>query len=265
MKILLQFAFLFVFGIPAELMAEKPLMKNSEFLEVTRYIDYENPAIRETVEELTKGSSNDIEKAVRIHDFVRDEIGFGWAAEFYDQKASEVLRSGIGFCNTKGTLFVAMLRAAGIPARQHFVNINATIISDFISPGTSYVDHSYTEVFLADRWIAVDSYIVDLPLFIAAKSKLENEGRILGYGIHAQGSPYWDGRTDSYSQYFEDGDFKSLTTTDHGVFSDVGTFYKSGQGLNKLGFIERQFFRLARNAANRKIDALRVERDNKSR
>lgn len=35
--------------------------------------------------------------------------------------ASEVLKQGQGFCNPKATLLVALMRAAGIPARMHMV------------------------------------------------------------------------------------------------------------------------------------------------
>ena len=234
---------------------------SAPFLEETAFIDYNHPRIQATVAEVTRGATDDREKAVRIHDFVRDEIQFGWASAFYDQTASAALESGIGFCNTKSTLFVAMLRAAEIPARQHFVSINAQIISDFLAPGTPYVDHSFTEVFLDGRWIATDSYIVDLPLFTAAQARLTREGRLLGYGVHGQGSPHWDGRSPAFAQFLNNGSFARLTNADHGVYADVEAFYASGQGVNTLGFISRLFFRLAIGNANRAIDELRHQKE----
>jgi transglutaminase-like putative cysteine protease len=42
--------------------------------------------------------------------------------------ASAVIRAGVGFCNPKSTLFVALLRGAGIPARQHMVSINMNVL-----------------------------------------------------------------------------------------------------------------------------------------
>jgi hypothetical protein len=51
----------------------------------------------------------------------------------------------------------------------------------------------------------------------------------------------------------DDGSYPGLTTLDHGVYADVGAFYASGKGLNKLGFAARLFFRFAKWQANSKI------------
>ena len=142
-----------------------------EYMNPTHYIDSDHPAIVDAVHTNTAGARDAREKAVRIHDFVRDQVRFGWAPSLYDQKASDVLAAGAGFCNTKSTLFVALLRAAGIPARQHFVNIHAGILDGFIYPGTPYVDHSFAEVWLAGTWWQVDSYIVDRQLMTHAQAR----------------------------------------------------------------------------------------------
>lgn len=48
------------------------------------------------------------------YNFVRDEILFGYNADD-TILASRVLAEGYGQCNTKGTLFMALLRGADIP------------------------------------------------------------------------------------------------------------------------------------------------------
>ena len=121
------------------------------FLESTEYIDHEHPEIRKLVRRLTANAADDRKRAVAIHDFVRDEIRFGFSGDFYDQRASAVLAGGRRFCNTKSTLFVALLRAAGIPARQRFVDIDADILHGLVDTGGAYVDHSYAEVYLPER------------------------------------------------------------------------------------------------------------------
>ena len=83
-----------------------------------------------------------------------------------------------------------MLHAAGIPVRQHYVKINTEIMASFKSPGTDYVDHSYTEVYLSGRWIKLDSYVIELTLFEAVKSRLKVENKLLGYGVHFNGSVF---------------------------------------------------------------------------
>lgn len=223
----------------------------------TPYVDTGHPDVQAVARRIGEGAADDRERAVRLHDFVRDEVRFGFAASFYDQTASQVLQAGVGYCNTKSTLFVALLRALGIPARQHFVDIRADILHGVINPGTLYVDHSYAEVWLGGRWLKLDSYIVDAPLMQQVQDRLRREGRVLGYGAHRNGVSVWDGRSDAFSQFVDDGSVPDLGRRDHGVFDDVAAFYRSGRGLNILSTTMRLIFPWASHAANRKLDALR--------
>lgn len=227
----------------------------------TPYLDIDHPALKATTARVTAGATTVRKQAVRIHDFVRDEIQFGWAPAFYRQKASEVLAGEIGYCNTKSTLFVAMLRTAGIPARQHFVSLRADILHGLISPGTRYVDHSYSEVQIDGRWLRVDSYIVDRGLAIQARARLAREGRALGYGAHRNGVSDWDGRGDAFSQFVNDGTVENLTDADHGVYADVGAFYDSGRGINRLAWPLHLGFGWFARAANARVQGLRVSPD----
>lgn len=220
-------------------------------------IDRDHPEIRRLAEKLTHGTFDERSRAVRIHDYVRDAIHFGWTGDFYQQSASEVLRSGVGYCNTKSTLFVALLRASGIPARQHFVTIPRAILHGLIDPGTHYVDHSYTEIRLGGRWIATDSYILDRRLAERARQRLRHEGRRMGYGAHVDGVSDWDGERDAYSQFVNRADFAGPGLMDHGVHADVDAFYRSGQGLNPLTPSLRLLFGGFAWLANRRIEAIR--------
>jgi transglutaminase-like putative cysteine protease len=231
----------------------------SNSLEPTKYIDSKNLELVLQVNKIVAGAKDEVDKAVLIHDFVRDAVSFGWAGAFYDQKASEVLESKIGYCNTKSTLFVAMLRAAGIPAKQRFVNINAKILEGILNPGTEYVDHSYTEVYLRGSWFKVDSYIVDARLANAARRKLQKENRLLGYGVHRNGVSNWDGTSDAFSQFLNDGSYKNLSTRDYGVYEDIEAFYRSGNGVNELNFGLKLIVRFFVIGANNRAEALRNE------
>jgi hypothetical protein len=212
----------------------------------------------EAVSRITFGSTDEVERAVRIHDFVRDEVLFGWVPSFDAQSASQTLASRVGFCNTKSPLFVAMLRAAGIPARLHFAGINKRILSGLIDPIDRYVDHSYAEVFLGGRWLKVDSYIVDTPLFRAAMQRLRASGRQIGFGVHAKGTSNWDGRSDSFVQFVNDGSCPDLSDVDFGVFDDVPAFYASGKARTPRNFVFRKVvLRTLLHFANRRVRALR--------
>ena len=58
---------------------------------------------------------------------VRDGIRFGFPPAADWTSASDTLQLGIGQCNTKGTLLLALCDAAGIPARLHFAPIRRSI------------------------------------------------------------------------------------------------------------------------------------------
>lgn len=173
------------------------MMTESEkerYLRPTELIDSDHPSVRKFAAGTCAGATSDIEKAVRIHNAVRDEVKFGFLSGFYECKASETLAKRRGFCNTKSTLFTAALRSQNIPARIIFVDINTQILQHCISPPTPYVDHSYTEVYLEGSWVKTDSYIVDKPLFDSAKRLLEEDDAVIGYGVHRNGTVEWTGR-----------------------------------------------------------------------
>lgn len=159
-----------------------------QWLDETPYINFGHRLVSETALSIAKDKSNPMDKAHAIFRFVRDEIAFGFARGFWDNSASAVLKSRVGYCNTKSTLFVALLRASGIPARQVFVDIHASVLDGIIDPGTPYVDHSYVEVWLNGSWVANDAYIVDRALFEPAQTKVKSERRLMGYGVHQTGS-----------------------------------------------------------------------------
>ena len=235
------------------------LIETAPWLTATSYIDSGHPQVIAAAERATAGARTDIERAAKLHDFVRD-IPFGWAPAFDSQAASEVLASGIGFCNTKSTLFAALLRAAGIPARIHFVGISRRTLRGLITPPSAYVDHSFTEVLLDGSWIATDSYNVDPVLHRAAIARLRAENAQVGYGAHINGTCAWDGRSNAFSQFVDDGAVPGLSDADFGLHADIGAFYASGVGRNRPNPISRFAIRLLIIGANRRVRELRKER-----
>jgi hypothetical protein len=226
----------------------------NEWLKETSYIDYSNPLVKAKISELTIGKKTDIEKANSIFLFVRDEIFFGWSAKFYDSKASEVLTDKVGYCNTKSTLFVALLRGAGIPARQSFVEITGNVLFGFSIPN-SVVDHSYTEIFLDNKWISVDSYVIDKRLYQNSINKLKQEKLEQGYGIHIAGTIEWDGKSDAFIQYVPSN---TKGAKHWGNFSDIEEFYNKAQGThNKLNFFYRMMMPVFLSSPNASVKNLR--------
>ncbi len=128
------------------------------------------------------------EKIRSIYDFVRDEILFGYNTDD-SIPASKVLRDGYGQCNTKGTLFMALLRACGIPCRIHGFTIDKKLQKGAMT-GLVYrsapqeVFHSWVEVLLEDTWYELEAFILDK----AYLQKLQQAnssctGAFCGYGV----------------------------------------------------------------------------------
>lgn len=88
------------------------------FLQSTDVIDWKHGEVRSKSNALTTGASTINKKVRMLFEWVRDEIPHSKDAdlEVVTCHASEVLKAGTGICYAKSHLFVALLRAQGIPA-----------------------------------------------------------------------------------------------------------------------------------------------------
>ena len=166
---------------------------------------------------------SDRARAVRVHDFVRDRIRFGITPWFDAADPATTLRLGVGHCNPKATLFVALLRELGIEARLHFVTITSDVLRGLWGPGAGLpprLSHAYSEVRLDGAWRRVDSYVVDRALWAGAAPRLAGKPWRLGFGVHEAGTSEWDGRGDAFSQLADD----AMALEDHGAWDDVAAF-----------------------------------------
>lgn len=231
-------------------------MSELDYLEATAKIDHRSASLREVAERVGDAATAR-EAAIRLHDHVRDNIRFGFCPAMYDQSASQVLRAGVGYCLTKSTLLVALLRALGIPARQHFVDISVEILHGIMTPRTPLIDHCYVEVLLDEGWVRVDSFIVDMPLAEAARARLRREGRMVGYGVHIDGVSVWDGRRDAFCQFVNNGAVEGFSEMDHGLFRDIDEFHEKAESWNRIGLLARLFMPAFASAANARAEALR--------
>ena len=151
---------------------------------------------------------------------------------------------------------IIALGAALAAARGPVNSVRITLPSP-LDLGDQPVEHCCAEVWLEGSWVGVDSHVVDLPLAKAAMQRLTEQGRTLGYGMHAQGQTEWDGRTPSFGQ-FNTQDAGSLPIKDWGVYDDPYQFYSSTPYLrNKLGWASRVKWMLGANLVNRRVNALR--------
>ncbi|RYE78883.1 MAG: transglutaminase family protein, partial [Myxococcales bacterium] len=96
---------------------------NETHLRSTRLLALDSPVLTALVAARGWRELPGPERIGAIHAFVRDEIRFGYNRSD-DIAAPDVLRDGLGQCNTKATLLMALLRACGVACRLHGFTID---------------------------------------------------------------------------------------------------------------------------------------------
>ena len=223
----------------------------------TRLLDLNNSKLRLQALRITQLATGDVQKAIRIHDFIKS-LPFGCPTTGGHTPAATVLKSGRGDCHSKGTLFVALLRTSGIPARLRLVSLPGAFLRGILDVKEDSITHAIGEVYLNGQWIQTDTYVADAALEAQALAKLEAEGQLLGYGIHAQGRRYWSGLQAAHGQY-ADADPASLPLIDFGVHHDPQMFYASKPRLlDQNSWVTRAKWSIAARLINRRTQQLRM-------
>ena len=159
-----------------------------KYLKETKMLNYSNANIQQLIRERRWKNINEFERLKSIYDFVRDEILFGYNIDD-NVPASKVLADGYGQCNTKGTLFMAILRACNIPCRVHGFTIDKKLQKGAMT-GIVYknapqnVFHSWVEVYFEDRWYELEAFILDKKYLQKLQEKNSDcKGAFCGYGV----------------------------------------------------------------------------------
>ena len=159
-----------------------------KYLRETKMLDYSSKNIQQLIRERNWNGIEEFERLKSIYTFVRDEILFGYNIDD-TVCASKVLMDGYGQCNTKGTLFMALLRACNIPCRVHGFTIDKELQKGAMT-GIVYknaprnVLHSWVEVYFEDTWYELEAFILDVQYL--RKLQIKNSdctGAFCGYGV----------------------------------------------------------------------------------
>ncbi len=140
-----------------------------KYLLPTPIIDSNHRTIIEHAMNTISGADDPIEQAVKLYYAVRDGIWYTPYCPFYlaeHYRASNVLKSGRGYCVCKASLLCALGRACGIPSRVGFANVrNHLATKELIEHLGSdlFVYHGFTEFYLESKWIkATPAFNVEL-------------------------------------------------------------------------------------------------------
>lgn len=220
--------------------------------------DFDHPVVQAKAKELIKPEASLEENLKSIFLYVRDEIKFGFPPKWDNVKASETIGYGIGYCNTKATLFNALCKIAEIPSRIHTGLIDLNIMRG-IFPAYAFPflpdsgGHSWIEVKINGDWKPVDSYINDVPLYEAALKQLLSGGKKTGYSLSLAKGPA------SCEFNFGEKGFVHMgaVVTDHGTWDDFSEYMASDKYLALSGFKLKVFHSFTR-TGNRNIAKLRL-------
>ncbi len=190
--------------------------------------------VRDLAKQVTGEFSTQRGRAVALHDYVRDNIKFGYNRYFDLSTPDNTLDLGVGHCNPKSLLMAALLREAEMEAHNHFVVLPKEMVKGAISPSRYWMipaelSHCYTEVKVEGAWYNIDSYILDSTLFRAVRAKLSEEGLTHGYGTHIHSTIHWDAKSDAFSQFDKD-----MMIEDHGRVDNVASYYRSDRYRHKI-------------------------------
>ena len=189
------------------------------YLQETDMLDYKNAHIQKLIQSRGWQELDTFERIKAIYNYVRDEILFGYNIDD-SIPASKVLEDGYGQCNTKGTLFMALLRACNIPCRVHGFTIDKKLqkgaMTGFVyRAAPKNVLHSWVEVFFENTWYELEAFILDKTyLNKLQQAHSDCVGSFCGYGVAVK----------DFQRPVIDFDRNNTYIQSEGINQDFGTY-----------------------------------------
>ena len=184
---------------------------HAPYLRPGKFADSDNGAVIDFARARAGRGKTDLDKALNLYYAVRDEIRYDPYVAFGDPasyRASIALDRKRGWCVAKSALFVASLRSLGIPARLGYADVKNHLATPRLLEALGceiFYWHSYSEVFLEERWIKAT------PVF--------NKSLCDRFGLKALD---FDGRHDSLFHEFDHAGNRHMEYIhDRGAFVDV--------------------------------------------
>lgn len=171
-----------------------------------------------------------------------------------------MLTDGIGQCNTKGNLLMALLRAVGVPCRFHGFTIDKALQKGAIT-GPAYllapsrIIHSWVEVWFEGRWVTLEGFILDTRYLNSLQRRFAGVMRFCGFGAATPDlsapAVEWRGQ-DTFIQ-------KDGIVDDFDVFDSPDEFY-ARHGSNLSGLKRWLYAHFIRHRMNAQVQRIRAEK-----
>ena len=232
-------------------------MRMDRYLRETPMLDFSAQAMQHLIGQRGWRFLGEFERIRAIYRYVRDEILFGYNTDD-GIPASRVLADGYGQCNTKGTLFMALLRGCGIPCRIHGFTIDKRLQKGAMT-GLVYalapknVFHSWVEVYLEGVWYELEAFILDKTYLESLQAANPHcAGEFWGYGVAVRDFQHPVIDFDRNSTYIQ----SEGINRDFGVYDSPDELLREhGQEMSRLkAFVYRN---LGRHLMNGNVKKLR--------
>lgn len=198
----------------------------AEYLEPSNMIESDDPAIVAKAIEITKGAKDAWDAAVRLSQWVNEEIGYdvpggGTAAKTFELR--------LGECGSHSNLLTAFCRAVGIPARGVF---GCMYVPEH---GGVFGQHAWNEVYMGDAgWIPIECTADEVSYVDCGHIRL-GEWESMAMALNAKEVELLEFRVG-------DGDYADLVSTADFSYDEYVGKYK---GPDKVMTVKMQENRLA--------------------
>lgn len=128
-------------------------------------LNYKEPPIVKLIDNRKWNGLDEFSEIKAIYDYVQNEILLGYN-KYDNLTATQVLSDGIGQCNTKATLLMALLRAAGVPCRLHGAKVTKCFQRGLMpkimaKSAPPHIIHTWAEVFYNGEFLSLEGVITD--------------------------------------------------------------------------------------------------------
>lgn len=159
-----------------------------EYLKETAMLNYRSKEIVDLINEYDWNDLDEYGKIGAIYDYVQNNIPLGYN-KYDNLTATQVLADGIGQCNTKATLLMALFRAVGIPCRLHGTKVTKVfqrslmphIMAKLAPP---LIVHTWAEVYYNGEWLSLEGVITD-KCYVSGLKKMfpDAQGKFFDYAV----------------------------------------------------------------------------------
>lgn len=198
----------------------------TNYLNDTAMLNYREQEIAKLVMAKKWNNLDEYNKIGAIYNYVQNEILLGYNKRD-NLVATLVLADGIGQCNTKAVLLMALLRAVGIPCRLHGAKVTKVFQRSLMPKimarlAPSHILHTWVEVYYNGEWLSLEGVITDKAYISGLRQMLPDyKGEFFDYAVAVKDFSNlkidWTGKSTAIQQ--------QAIQVDLGIYDSPDEFY----------------------------------------